>query len=112
MSKRTVVIAGITLNVFSLDNRDSEPESTSPKPIAILFLLHGRTSRADHLELMVKAFLDEVSTRRRDPAQAGKEAHDLWVVTFDHRNHGSRLVDSLANQAWDKDPNKSNTRHA
>ena len=85
MSKRTVVIAGITLNVFALDG--AEPgggESASPnsKPVAILFLLHGRMSRADHVELVAKAFLDEVSKRRRDPEQAGKEAHDLWVVTF------------------------------
>ncbi|KAI1786769.1 Alpha/Beta hydrolase protein [Ganoderma leucocontextum] len=113
MSKRTIVIAGITLNVFALDGADSAgSESASPKPVAILFLLHGRMSRADHIELVAKAFLDEVSTLRRDPDQAGKEAHDLWVVTFDQRNHGSRLVDSQANQAWSKDPNKSNIRHA
>ncbi len=84
MSKRTIVIAGITLNVFALDGTVSggSESSTSPKPVAILFLLHGRMSRADHIELVAKAFLDEVSARRRDPEQAANEAHDLWVVTF------------------------------
>lgn len=85
MSKHTIVIAGITLNVFALEDADSENserESISSKPVAILFLLHGRMSRADHVELVAKAFLDEVSARRKDPEQASNEVHDLWVVTF------------------------------
>ena len=83
MSKRGIVVAGITVNVFNLDNQeDGEDGTESRKPVAILFLLHGRESRADSIELVAKAFLDEVSARRKDPEQATKEVHDSWIVTF------------------------------
>ncbi|TBU25182.1 Alpha/Beta hydrolase protein [Dichomitus squalens] len=113
MAKRAIVVAGITVNVFSLDNPVEATDGTAAqKPVAILFLLHGRDMRADTIELVVKAFLDELNTRRKDGEQAAKEKHDLWIVTFDLPNHGQRMVDSLANKAWDKDPAKHNARHA
>lgn len=85
MSKQVLVVAGLTVNVFALsggkeDESDGNLEQT-PRPVAILFLLHGRTSKADHLELVAKALLDEVHTRRKGAGAQGP-AHDLWVVTF------------------------------
>ncbi|KAI0749921.1 Alpha/Beta hydrolase protein [Daedaleopsis nitida] len=113
MSKQTLMVAGITVNVFSLSTPDTESSATAEganqKPVAILFLLHGRTSRADHVELVAKAILDEVYAKRK--SEEGKaETHDLLVVTFDHRNHGSRLVDEKANMAWSD--SRRNDRHA
>ncbi|KAH9933665.1 Alpha/Beta hydrolase protein [Epithele typhae] len=93
MDKQTLTVAGLPVNIFSLK---PAADGTPPKPVAILFLLHGRTSRADHVELVAKAVLDEVHARGAE--HAGK---DLWVVTFDHRNHGARVVDGAANRAWD-----------
>ncbi|KAF2503131.1 hypothetical protein BU16DRAFT_521742 [Lophium mytilinum] len=45
--------------------------------------------------------------RIRD-GKAGKTPKGLIAVSFDQRNHGSRRVDKLANEAW----RQGNTRHA
>ena len=91
MHKQTLVVAGLAVNVFSLrdpeEGKEAEAEGTagaenSKKPVAVLFLLHGRTSRADHMELVAKAILDEVQARRKAAGGAAQEKHDLWVVTF------------------------------
>ncbi|RPD54297.1 hypothetical protein L226DRAFT_616977 [Lentinus tigrinus ALCF2SS1-7] len=122
MKKQTLNVAGITVNVFSLEEEQGEgaEQQTAKKPVAMMFLLHGRTSKADHIELVAKAFLDEVYQRRKAGEGKGEgegagdrqEVLDLWIVTFDHRNHGSRTVDDLANQAWSDNPSKSNQQHA
>ena len=81
MDKQTINVAGLSVNVFSLKNThgdDGAAGKADAKPVAILFMLHGRTSRADHMELVAKAFLDGVHARRKDE----QDAHDLWVVTF------------------------------
>ena len=79
MDKQTINIAGLAVNVFSLQNAGGEErEADAKKPVAILFMLHGRTSRADHMELVAKAFLDQVHGRRKD----GQDTHDLWIVTL------------------------------
>ena len=85
MNKQTLVVAGLAVNVFSLEDKESGSSSSdAKKPVAILFMLHGRMSRADHMELVAKAFLDEVHARRKGKAGAdgAEEKHDLWIVTF------------------------------
>ena len=90
MSKQTLVVGGIALNVFSLSGADTQnterPEAAGKKPIAVLFLLHGRGGDADQIELVAKAILDEVQSKRKDAvgkgASAEEETHDLWIVTF------------------------------
>ena len=90
MSKQTLVVGGIALNVFSLSDADTQnterPEAAGKKPIAVLFLLHGRGGDADQIELVAKAILDEVHSKRKDAAGKGasaeEETHDLWIVTF------------------------------
>ena len=92
MDKQTIIVAGLAVNVFHLQDQaaDAVPATDHKvdhgpgpkKPVAILFLLHGRTSRADHMELVAKALLDEVHVRRKDGHKANEEKHDLWIVTF------------------------------
>ncbi|KAI0353804.1 hypothetical protein OH77DRAFT_1591158 [Trametes cingulata] len=107
MSKQTLVIAGITVNVFS------QPDAATPAdPVAVLFLLHGRMSNAAQIEPIAHGILDEVHEYRKKALPPGGKADDLVIVTFDHRNHGTRLVEELANWHWTDEPGKNNVRHA
>ncbi|KAJ8481398.1 hypothetical protein ONZ51_g6024 [Trametes cubensis] len=105
ISKQTLVIAGITVNVFS---RPSAVDA----PVTVLFLLHGRTRSDADSEPIARGILEEVGRQREESQAQGTQADDLIIVTFDHRNHGARLVDKLANWHWEEDPAKSNVRHA
>jgi len=46
--------------------------------------------------------------KRISEGRAGKSSKGLIAVAFDQRNHGSREVDKLANEAW----RQGNERHA
>ena len=71
------------MNVFSLEEDEKEKEQNAKKPVAIMFLLHGSMSKADHVELVAKAILGEVHQYRKASEDRGeKEELDLWVVTF------------------------------
>ncbi len=69
-------------------HRRQEKEKKEKKPVAVMFLLHGRMSKAEHMEYVAKAFLDEVHQRRKGAAGAAagegerEEVLDLWIVTF------------------------------
>ncbi|KAI0636155.1 Alpha/Beta hydrolase protein [Trametes polyzona] len=105
ISKQTLTIAGLVVNVFSQSDA-----ATPADPVAVLFLLHGRLSNAEAVEPVARAILDDVHERRKASAP-GQKADDLIVVTFDQRNHGTRLVDERANWHWDG-TEKNNVRHA
>ncbi|KAI8970643.1 Alpha/Beta hydrolase protein [Trametes punicea] len=98
------VIGGITVNVYS------QPKATKPDvPVAVMFLLHGRNGSALKMGEFVNGIYDEVHAHRR---KHGGDAQDLYIATFDQRNHGKRLVDKKANQGWFDDPEQNNERHA
>ncbi|KAI0635458.1 Alpha/Beta hydrolase protein [Trametes polyzona] len=106
-TRQSLVIAGLNVNVYSQRN------ATSPdKPVVIMFLLHGRNGTAHRMLEFVQGIFEEVYTHRESCRGRGPEAHDLYIVTFDHRNHGKRLVDKKANQGWFDDPEQDNPRHA
>lgn len=76
ISKQTLTIAGIVLNVFS------QPDAATPAdPVAVLFLLHGRLDSAQGVETVARTILDDVHARRT-AAAAGQKADDLIVVSF------------------------------
>ncbi|EJF57019.1 hypothetical protein DICSQDRAFT_140743 [Dichomitus squalens LYAD-421 SS1] len=101
--KETVVVAGLPVNVFS-DRGATKPET----PVAVMFLLHGRTGSAKRMETYVNDFFEEIRARR----SAHKGSQDLIIVTIDQRNHGARMVDERANMGWFSEPEKNNERHA
>ncbi|KAI0667819.1 Alpha/Beta hydrolase protein, partial [Trametes maxima] len=107
VSKQTLAIAGITVNVFA---QADSATSTAPGDVAVLFLLHGRTQSAETVEHVARSILEDV--RERGKASADADADELIVVTFDHRNHGTRLADARANWHWTDDPETTNVRHA
>ncbi|KAI0327730.1 hypothetical protein GY45DRAFT_1092976 [Cubamyces sp. BRFM 1775] len=102
--RQTFVIAGITVNVYS------QPKATKPgAPVAVMFLLHGRNGSALKMGEFVNGIFDEIHAHRK---KHGGEAQDLYIATFDQRNHGKRMVDKKANQGWFDDPEQNNDRHA
>ncbi|CAL1715715.1 unnamed protein product [Somion occarium] len=104
IAKSSLLIAGLNVNVYSLEDSDAQ----SSRPVAVLFLMHGRTSSTADVEWAAEQVLNETSKKYENDSTLH---HDLLVVTFDHRNHGSRLVDVKANIGWHEFGNH-NERHA
>ncbi|KIK62359.1 hypothetical protein GYMLUDRAFT_242547 [Collybiopsis luxurians FD-317 M1] len=96
-NKNLLNVGGLPVAVYSSTHSDTS------KPVFILFFLHGRLGKADDLEPAIKTIYEDV----------GKGLDkELLIVTFDHRNHGHRLVNNKENQIWDEDESKSNPAHA
>lgn len=89
-------VGGLPVNVYSTG-------VTSSKPVVVLFVLHGRTQKSEDYIFLVNALLAQDLQHKR---------RDLYVVTFDHRNHGHRMVDANANEGWSKEDGKGNEKHA
>ncbi|KAF8806085.1 alpha/beta-hydrolase [Phlegmacium glaucopus] len=94
MSKESHLIGGIQTNVYKASN-------IQPRSVAILFLLHGRHGSAGDVDPVARRILAK---------NTGDEQQQLWIVTLDHRNHGQRLLDAKANNAWTE--TVSNNLHA
>ncbi|KAG0700568.1 Alpha/Beta hydrolase protein [Suillus ampliporus] len=102
-SKQTLLVGGLVVDVYS------HPSATDPTtPIHALFFLHGRYGSAqrpyviDTIKTIVNYGSGGASPRKKD----------LIVVAFDHRNHGTRLVNKQRNLEWSEDPRKNNDQHA
>ncbi|MCJ1311878.1 hypothetical protein MMC25_005551 [Agyrium rufum] len=103
ISKKEISIGGILTNVFGLDELPA-----SATTISCLWLLHPRTlSQACMEPIAVKAITDWNKRVSEGKAQdfsssSSSSSHGLIAVSFDQRNHGSRKVSLLANEAWDR----------
>ncbi|GJE97372.1 alpha/beta hydrolase [Phanerochaete sordida] len=96
VSRRTVVVAGLPVHVFS---RIGLGDITGQ--VAVLFFLHGRQGAARELDGRAESIISQVAGK-------GQSNTELLVVTLDQRNHGERLKDREGNNDW-KD---GNDRHA
>ncbi|KIM84769.1 hypothetical protein PILCRDRAFT_368511 [Piloderma croceum F 1598] len=103
--KQTFTIAGLNVEVFS----DAGIASVSSGPVVAFFLLHGRLSSSKNVEHIAESLVQNRETQKSIDSQRRR---DLIVITFDHRNHGTRLVDSNANNGWSRHSDKNNDRHA
>jgi pimeloyl-ACP methyl ester carboxylesterase len=97
-------IAGIAVDVLGLPSLP--PSCTS---LSILYLLHPRLQKASTMIPIGTHIINAWTTHLASlpPSHPSKNA-GLLAVTFDQRNHGARLVDSVANDAW----REGNPRHA
>jgi len=66
--------------------------------VAAVFLLHGRFGSAEDVDLFARAFLEKAEGQNRG----------LYIITLDHRNHGTGLVEERANKSW----TEGNEQHA
>jgi pimeloyl-ACP methyl ester carboxylesterase len=88
ISWRRYNIAGLLITVYGLE------ELASDQGVTCLWLLHGRGDTQDSMSFTAAAFINAWNDKRRD-GQKG-----LICVCFDQRNHGSRMIDNLANESW------------
>lgn len=103
VSKQTIPIAGILTTVYGLSELPADATE-----IACLWLLHPRLQTQACMQPIAASTIGEYNRRAREQ-RAGKGARrGLIAVSFDQRNHGSREVDKLANEAW----RAGNPRHA
>ena len=102
VSEETFSIAGILTTVYGLQELHS-----NTKDVACLWLLHPRLQSQACMKPVAASAIHHWDQRLQQ-LKSGKPAVGLIAVSFDQRNHGSREVDELANQAW----NAGNQRHA
>lgn len=94
MAGKVFFISGIATTVYGLEEI---PEDA--KTVAILWVLHGRGQNQAALAPIAVRFVRNWYENR--PAE---QTMGLIAVTFDSRNHGTRLAHPKANQSW-KDGN-------
>lgn len=104
--KQSLAVGGIQLNVFS-PYLPGPGEATNA--VAVLFLLHGRLSKADVLETTATKLVEKSEDRR---STSNGIALGLVVVTFDLRNHGMRTINPQGNLQWSGNSEEDNPRHA
>ncbi|KAF2133748.1 alpha/beta-hydrolase [Dothidotthia symphoricarpi CBS 119687] len=99
VSSQTHTIAGILVTVHGLSEVPS-----SASQIACLWLLHPRLQTRETMAPIASQIISTWNTSNK-PTSTHK---GLIAIAFDQRNHGSRQVDALHNQAW----REGNPRHA
>ncbi|EON63224.1 hypothetical protein W97_02451 [Coniosporium apollinis CBS 100218] len=102
ISKQTYHIAGILTTVYGLDELSRDTQE-----VACLWLLHPRLQTQECMAPVAARTIIQWNNRIRD-GRAGPSPKGLIAVGFDQRNHGSRQVDKVANEAW----RGGNPRHA
>lgn len=109
ISRKTFAVAGILTTVYGLDELPSSPAQTQTQAdVAVLWLLHPRLATHERMAGIAESSIAEWNTRVREGRAGKAPAKGLIAVAFDQRNHGSRLVDALGNEAW----KQGNPRHA
>lgn len=104
VSRKTYPIAGILTTVFGLE--ELPPQATE---VACLWLLHPRLATQERMSGIAGSVIRDWNQKLQDrPAESKTPVTGLIAVAFDQRNHGSRLVDPLGNEAW----RQGNPRHA
>lgn len=100
LSKKIFAIAGILCTVYGLDELPSKTSSVS-----CLWLLHPRLGTQERMEPIARHTI--AAWNERD-SSSPSHSKGLIAVSFDQRNHNSRLVDPKCNEAWIH----GNPRHA
>lgn len=104
VSRKTYAIAGVLTTVYGLEELPAQATE-----IACLWLLHPRLATKERMSgiagAVIKDWNQTVTARASDSKAPIK---GLIAVAFDQRNHGTRLVDPLSNEAW----RQGNPRHA
>ncbi|EKG10755.1 hypothetical protein MPH_12138 [Macrophomina phaseolina MS6] len=103
VSQKTLHIAGILTTVYGLE------ELSSPaQPVACLWLLHPRLQTQSCMAPIAAQAIAAWNKRVQSGAAGAGKGKGLIAVSFDQRNHGTRQVDALSNEAW----RSGNPRHA
>ncbi|KAI0967401.1 hypothetical protein F4678DRAFT_252227 [Xylaria arbuscula] len=98
VSKTTLPIAGLQVDVYGL--AELPPAATE---ISCLWLHHPRLRRKEDMANIAEKVLSAFHS-----ASSSTSTRGLIAVAFDQRNHGSRLISAVANDAW----RQGNATHA
>lgn len=99
VSQKVFAIAGISVTVFGLEELSSQATG-----VACLWLLHPRLATQERMTNIAASAITDWNGKTK----GNQSAKGLIAVSFDQRNHGTRMVDPLANEAW----RQGNPRHA
>ena len=100
ISQETHCIAGILTTVYGLAELNKEI-----KEVACLWLLHPRLQTQSCMAPIAASTIHAWNDRQR---KNKTKKTNLIAISFDQRNHGTREVDNMANEAW----RSGNERHA
>ena len=105
ISKKTFAIAGIFTTVFGLEELPSNASN-----VACLWLLHPRLATQERMSGIAALAITDWNRRVHSGQTVSNRPppKGLIAISFDQRNHGTRLIDPLANEAW----RQGNPRHA
>ncbi|PGG95461.1 hypothetical protein AJ80_09957 [Polytolypa hystricis UAMH7299] len=99
VSQTAYTIAGISVLVYGL--QELEP---GIQEVTCLWLFHGRTRSRECMQPVAAYCIHDWNSRKKtqdaNAAASRKLKRGLIAVSFDQRNHGGRIVDPLANEAW------------
>ncbi|EPE28589.1 alpha/beta-Hydrolase [Glarea lozoyensis ATCC 20868] len=99
VSKKTFHIAGILTDVYGL-----EEIPANCKSISCLWLLHPRLKTKESMESTAASCIGEWNMQPSTDNKVG-----LIGVSFDQRNHGTRMANEAANGAW-REGNKTHAQ--
>lgn len=102
VSRKQYTISGILVTVFGLGEL-----SPQAKEVSCLWLLHPRLGNSERMSSVAVAAITEWN-KESGMVDNAKTPRGLIAVSFDQRNHGTRLVNPVANESW----KEGNERHA
>jgi alpha-beta hydrolase superfamily lysophospholipase len=91
------MITGLLTTVYGYDELHFRT-----KPCACIWLLHGRLQSQEYMEPLATSLIESWNKQCYDGTTLDSRQRGLLAVSFDQRNHGSRLVDKEANKTWDE----------
>jgi len=106
VSRTSYIIAGIKCTVYGLAELPS-----SVSQLAVLWLLHARLGVMEQMDPIADLAIHHWNQRLKEQGSSTSSrgpVKGLIAVSFDQRNHGGRMVDKSANEAW----KQGNPRHA
>ncbi|CAI4215723.1 unnamed protein product [Parascedosporium putredinis] len=99
-------MAGLLVDVYGLEELSTPVRATQ---VTCLWLHHPRLQTRAIMGAFGRRAVDAWNEKRRSARPDSTAAsRGLVALAFDQRNHGSRLVDELANESW----KKGNETHA
>ena len=96
-SELIIVVGGIKCTVYGLQEALESPKNLD---VALVFMLHGRgeSQKGERYPSIANKCL---AAANKHP----QRTRNLILVSLDHRNHGSRLIDKLHNKGWPDNAN-------
>jgi hypothetical protein len=93
VSQKTIPIAGIHTTIYGLEELPSTCTS-----VTCLWLLHPRLGDVSRMTPIARSVLQAYNSSHS--SESMNSTKGLIAVAFDQRNHGTRLINDTANQAW------------